>query len=244
MTALTEGHLLGGRVRHAQPATGFRSGIEPVLLAASIPARTGERVVEGGTGSGAALLCLAARVPGVTGWGIDLDPAMAALAAANATTNGFADLRIIAGDIAHDLPADRFDHAFANPPYHAAGGTESPDTARERAKRAPAGLLRLWAAALGACLRRRGTLTFVLPAGSLPPCLEAMAAAGCPAEAILPLWPKSGMAAKLVIVRGVKGGRAALRLLPGIVLHRPDGAYSAAAEAILREGACLSFTGR
>ncbi|HLB98700.1 MAG TPA: SAM-dependent methyltransferase, partial [Acetobacteraceae bacterium] len=59
---LTEGHLLGGRVRYAQPREGFRSGIEPVMLAAAVPARTGERVLEAGSGAGAALLCLAARV--------------------------------------------------------------------------------------------------------------------------------------------------------------------------------------
>ena len=50
MTDITHGHLLDGRVRYAQPAKGFRSGIEPVLLAASIPARAGQRVLEGGTG--------------------------------------------------------------------------------------------------------------------------------------------------------------------------------------------------
>ena len=37
----TEGHLLGGRVRYAQPRAGFRSGIEPVLLASFVPARPG-----------------------------------------------------------------------------------------------------------------------------------------------------------------------------------------------------------
>ena len=52
---VTQGHLLGGRVRYAQPRSGFRSGIEPVLLAAAVPARPGERVLEAGSGAGAAL---------------------------------------------------------------------------------------------------------------------------------------------------------------------------------------------
>ncbi|HJS85951.1 MAG TPA: SAM-dependent methyltransferase, partial [Acetobacteraceae bacterium] len=59
---VTGGTLLGGRVRYAQPAEGFRSGIEPVLLAAAVPARPGECVLEGGSGAGAGLLCLAARI--------------------------------------------------------------------------------------------------------------------------------------------------------------------------------------
>ena len=46
--------LLGGRVPYVQPTHGHRSGIEPVLLAASIPARAGHMVLEGGAGAGAA----------------------------------------------------------------------------------------------------------------------------------------------------------------------------------------------
>ena len=61
-----------------------------------------------------------------------------------------------------------------------------------------------------------------------------MAAAGCSAAAILPLWPKAETQAKLTIVRGVKGGRGKLRLLPGLVLHEADGRFTPAADAILR----------
>ena len=108
-----------GRVRYAQPRQGFRSGIEPVLLAAAIPARPGERVLEGGSGAGAALLCLAARVPGVRGLGIEQDPALVPLARRNAAGEWSPGLEFIAADIA-SLPAlGVFDHACANPPYHA-----------------------------------------------------------------------------------------------------------------------------
>src|SRR5690242_14131068 len=107
-------HLLGGRVRHAQPRRGFRSGIEPVLLAAAIPAKPGQRVLEGGCGAGAALLCLAARVATVRGVGIEQDPALVALARRNAADNERSGLTFIAGDVAADSDAGRFDHAFAN----------------------------------------------------------------------------------------------------------------------------------
>lgn len=236
---VSEGHLLGGRVHHSQPVEGFRTGIEPVLLAATIVARPGERVLEAGTGSGAALLCLAERIPGVLGFGVEIDPAQAALAAANAAANGFAGLQIVVGDITHLPLSGPFDHAFANPPYHAGSGSRSPNPARDQAKRRFPALFEIWAAGLAGALRPRGTLTFIVPAASLSPCLEAMAAADCPADAVLPLWPKPGKAAKLVILRGIKTGRAPLRLLAGLTLHRHEGGYSAAAEAILRDGASL-----
>jgi tRNA1(Val) A37 N6-methylase TrmN6 len=40
--------------------------------------------------------------------------------------------------------------------------------------------------------------------------------------------------AKLLLLRGITGGRTPFRLLPGLVLHRPDGAFTDETEAILR----------
>ncbi len=42
-----------------------------------------------------------------------------------------------------------------------------------------------------------------------------------------------------MLVRGVKGGRGACRVLPGLTLHEPEGGYTEAATAILRDGAAL-----
>jgi tRNA1(Val) A37 N6-methylase TrmN6 len=235
----TEGTLLGGGVRYAQPREGFRSGIEPVLLAAFVPARAGEQVLEAGCGAGAALLCLAARVPGVGGTGVERDPALVALAAANAVANGFAGLRFVPGDVLAGDPGGTFDHCCANPPYHPGGGTPSPLAERESAKRAGPGLLGAWTAALGQRLRAGGSLTLILAAAGVPEVLAAMAASGIGGAVLLPLWPKPERAAKLVLLRGVKGGRAPFRLLPGLVLHRADGGFTEPAEAVLRAGAGL-----
>ncbi len=221
MIRRTEGWLLGGRVRHHQAADGHRTGLEPVLLAAAIPARAGERVLEGGTGSGAALLCLAARVPGLAGLGIERDAGTADLTAAR--------------------PEGPFDHAFANPPWHDPAGTASPTPTREAARRAAPGLFAAWAAALAAPLRHHGTLTFITAAAALPACLVAVDSAGCGSPDIMPLWPKPGREARLVLVRARKHGHGACRVLPGLTLHRQSGGFTAAADAILRDGAALVF---
>ncbi len=89
-TPRSDGTLLGGRLIYRQTQAGYRTGIEPVLLAASIPVRPGERVAEGGTGAGAGLLCLAARVPGLVGLGLEIDPGLVEAARGNITANGFA----------------------------------------------------------------------------------------------------------------------------------------------------------
>ncbi len=242
MSGLTHGTLLGGRVVHTQPATGHRTGLEPVLLAASIPTRPGERVLEGGTGSGAGLLCLAARVPGAAGVGVERDAATADLARANIAANGFAGLDIVTADLLAGPLSGLFDHTFANPPWHDAHGSRSPDAHKESSKRAAPGLLAAWVAALAAPLRWRGTLTLVIAAGVVPEVLAACAAQGCGSLALLPLWPRQpGPAAKLLLIRAIKGGRGPFRLLPGLVLHGSGSTYTAACQAVLKGGAALEF---
>jgi tRNA1(Val) A37 N6-methylase TrmN6 len=235
------GTLLGGRVRHDQPEKGHRTGIEPVVLAASIPARPGQHVLEGGSGAGAALLCLAHRVPGLTGLGIERAPELTRLAAANAAANGFTGLDFVAADLTAWQADDVFDHAMANPPWHAPASTASPDSAREDARRAAHGLFARWAGALAGPLRHRGTLTLVVSAGAAAACLAALGDAGCGGLTLMPLWPRVAREAKLVLLRGVKGARGASRILPGLVLHEADGRFTDAAQAVLREGAALDW---
>ena len=233
------GTLLGGRVIYAQPQTGFRTGIEPVLLAASIPARPGDRVIEGGIGAGAALLCLAARVPGLTGMGVDRDAELADLAAENARANGFAGLSIRAADLLALPNLGPFDHAMANPPWHLADSSAPDDTRRDAAKRGRPGLIGRWAMALAAMLRHRGTLTLIVPARAAAEALAALEAAGCGSPALMPLWPAAGQESRIVLVQAIRGGRGGARILPGLVLHDGPQRYSAAAEAILRHGDAL-----
>ena len=238
----TEGRLLGGRVVYRQPRTGFRSGIEPVLLAASIPARPGEHVLEAGTGAGAALLCLSARVPEVRAAGVEVDAALANLAAEkNARANGFTEIAIAADRIETASFGCVFDHAIANPPYHPVDGTASPDPVREIAKRSSDTMMATWIERLSGALRDRGSLTLIVPAARCPACLAAMAASRCPCSVLFPLWPKRGRPAKLVLLRGIKNARGGMRLASGLVLHDPNGAFTRDANAILAGGAALSL---
>ncbi len=235
----SEGTLLGGRIVYRQKLQGYRTGIEPILLAACIPALPGDRVVEGGTGAGAALLALHARVPGIEGLGVERDDSLAALAAANFQINRAVALRAQCQALEDWTPDGTYDHAFANPPWHRADGTPPLDLGRRRAKLAGSDLLSIWVCALAAPLRRRGTLSLVLPAASLSQAVAALEASHCQELTLLPLWPHQGKPAKLIILQAVKDGRGASRVLPGLVLHEPDGAYTPQADAVLRDAAAL-----
>src|SRR5271155_6002128 len=85
--AFTEDRLLGGRIRLKQPAAGYRVAIDPVFLAASVPAEPHQLVLDVGCGAGAAVLCLAARVPPSRVVGLEMQRDLVRLAGDNAILN-------------------------------------------------------------------------------------------------------------------------------------------------------------
>jgi len=245
--ATTDDTLLGGRVRLVQPAHGYRAAIDPVLLAAAVAAGPRDLVLDAGAGVGAASLCLAARVAHCRIVGIERDPALVELFLQNIAANGLGKrVTAVAGDIA-DPPAalapGSFDRIMINPPYLAAAAADAPpDPGRAAAMVEGAADLAAWLDFGLAMLRRKGTLTVIHRADRLDALLAALhGRAGD--VAVLPLWPKAGQAARRVIVAARKGVAGPARLLPGLILHEADGAYSAAAEAVLRAGAGLDLAG-
>jgi len=237
VTPTTNGWLLDRRVRYAQPDAGYRTGIEPVLLAASVPVRGTERVLEAGVGAGAGLLCLAARVPGVKGVGIEIDPAMAELARRNIGANGMDSLAVVTSDFGAWGGDGGFDHTFSNPPWHDPAATASPTAGRRLAKQEGSLLLEGWIGLMRAAVRPGGSLTLMVPAGQTGRVMAALRAAGVGRLALAPLWPKAGRDAKLLLVQGIAGRRDPDRLTPGLVLHEADGSFSAGAQSLLRDGA-------
>jgi tRNA1(Val) A37 N6-methylase TrmN6 len=83
-----------------------------------------------------------------------------------------------------------------------------------------------------------GFFTVIIRADRMHEALAALPKAGVN---IFPLWPRAGMAAKRVILQARKGSRAPMGLLAGLALHEADGRYTAAAEAVLRDGASLAM---
>lgn len=241
MSDTTEDALLDGRVRLRQPRHGFRAGLDAVLLAAFVPAQPGEAVLEAGCGSGAAFLCLAARVPGLRIAAVEREPAMAALAQDNAAANG-TDAVVTEGDVADVALARRlgpYDHAMANPPYWP-GGTPPPGAVRRAATHEAGAGLPAWAGFLAAALRDRGTVSLVLPAARFDAGVVALRQAGCGSLTLLPIASREGQAAKRVLIRARKAGRAPARLLPPFVLHQADGHFTEAAEDVLRRAMALA----
>ncbi len=230
--------FLGGKVIVRQPETGFRSGLDAVMLAAAVPARTGHIALELGAGSGAASLCLAART-GIAVTGLELDAALVLLANENAAANVMGEtVRFVEGDVLSPPEALKtgFDMVFANPPFHGPGSAP-PDPARARALMDKDSL----AAWLAAGLKRTisgGVFTAIIRADRAGEALVALPETGV---TLIPLWPRAELPAKRVILQVVKGSGAAFVLHPGLILHQNDGAYTPQAQAILRGGSALAL---
>ncbi len=245
--AVTEDALLGGRIRIRQPATGYRAAIDPVLLAAAVPAGAGELVLDVGCGVGTASLCLAARVPGCRVFGVDVARTYVRLATGNVTLNGMdGRVDVMIGDLTQPPPrlaAGTFDHVMANPPHldpRRADPPPEPDKATAAVERT--GNLAEWVTFCAKMARPRGTVTFIHRADRLD---DLLAHVGRNAGAIVvfPLWPDGAgeRPAKRVIVQAQKGAATPLRLSPGLALHARGGAYAERADAVLRDGAALTL---
>lgn len=247
---LTRNGFLDGRFELYQPKKGLRAGSDAMFLAASIPARSGETVVEAGLGTGAAAMALLTRVEGVCVTGVERHTPHAILARRNADLNLMGDrLRVVDADILSARLAEltgagdsaTFDHAMANPPYYEAGRVRDSDTAsKATAHVMPPGGLTQWVAKLVRLTRPGGTVTFIHRPEVLPELLGAMEH-GCGRLLVLPLLPHERRAASRVLVQGTKGSAAPLQLVAPLLLHDRGGGHTCQSEAVLRGGKSLEL---
>jgi tRNA1(Val) A37 N6-methylase TrmN6 len=224
--SLTRDAFLGGRLIVSQPGSGFRAGLDSVLLGAAVDARA-ISLLDLGAGAGTAALVALAHISTLTATLLEADAEMAALAALNLAGNGFADRgRVLALDVtakgavraAAGLPADHFAAVIANPPFFDPGAGSAPAEGRAAARHMEPAALDLWVKAAATSAAPGGEIIFIHAAPALPALLAAFEAR-FGAITILPLIPRDGEAVTRILVRGIKGSRAPLTLLASRPLH-------------------------
>jgi tRNA1(Val) A37 N6-methylase TrmN6 len=232
--------FLGGLLRLHQPPRGaHRAGTDAVLLARLLVPGVDERVFDIGAGTGAVGLACAALVPGLRPTLVERDPALAERARANAHLNGI-DASVIEADIlaptaerrAAGLVPDSCDVVLTNPPFFAAARHRaSPNAGRAAAHTFAAGSLDAWIRACTAILRPGGRIGLIHRADSLMTCLDALRGRYGGLE-IRPVHARAEAPAIRVLIRALKGSRAAPSLLPALVLHEADGRFTPEAAAL------------
>ena len=243
--AISEDSFLGGALHVLQPQTGYRAGMDAVLLGASVSATTGQRVLDVGCGVGTASLCLARRIGDVSVTGLELQPALHELATQNAVNNGL-DQRVtfVRGDVSRKggvLPARSFDHVISNPPYIAeTSGRRSGSQHADLSKRESEVTLTEWIEAMLYWVKERGHITIIHRADRLHEIIEALTPR-IGGLRVCPVWPKPGREANRVVVQGRREAKAGLSLLPGITVHDQDDRVTPEMERIQRYGHGLDF---
>jgi tRNA1(Val) A37 N6-methylase TrmN6 len=249
---VTEDAFLGDRLMIRQPRHGYRAGVDAVLLAATVQAgpRGPKTLLDAGAGVGTVGLCAAARIEDLNAVLLEREADLAALAAGNVRNNGLeARVRAVAASVtssaaeldAQGLAANAFDICLSNPPFH---DTQTGTLARDSLKAASHAMaqdtLDAWARFMARMVKQGGRATVIHKADALPRLLAAIGSRFGDLS-VFPVYPRAGESAIRVIVSGLKGSRAPLKLKSGLVLHGDGQAFTTAANAILRHGASLEI---
>ena len=213
--------FLGGKLRVKQPKKGYRAGIDPVLLAASVNAHTGDNILDLGCGVGVASLCLSYRISGLNTYGVEIQSDYAALANENGKLNSI-DLNVINADIAKlpdRLRQMQFDHVIANPPYFdKPASTSSFNQGRDISRILNTPLVD-WVSIMAQRLKQKGWAHLIYRVDQFDT-LFPLLIPRFGSLVLTPIVPRVEREAELMIIHMRKSGKAAFRIESPLCLHK------------------------
>lgn len=222
-------------------AAHFRLGTDCVLLADFVNTSGLRRGIDLGCASGAAMLLLLNRSPGLSMTGLEIVPEAAELARENLALNGLeARGEIITGDIRDHralFRAGAFDLVVCNPPYFPPeSGAVSPDPDRAAARSELLCTLPELCAASVFLLRTGGRACFVHRPERLSELFVCLTSSGLEPKRLRLVCRDADAAPSLVLVEARRGGKPGLTIEPALLLQNPDGTESAEYRRIYHRG--------
>ncbi|PWL19153.1 methyltransferase [Falsochrobactrum shanghaiense] len=234
-----------GAFHLVQPAMkGHRSGVDAMILASSVPQGFAGRLADLGSGAGAAGLAVAARCPQSRIALVERSALMAGFARKtlahplNKALAGRVD--IIEADVAlvgkarvfAGLADNNFDFAIMNPPFNEPRDRSTPDPLKAEAHVMPEGMFEQWLRTAAAIVRPGGGVGIIARPTSIAQILDALKGRFGGLK-IVAVQPRAQSAAIRIVITGIRGSRAALTLMPPLILHRDEGnGFTSRADAI------------
>lgn len=237
MSPTQEIYVLNKRLKLLHSEKGFKTSIDSVLLAAACVAKAGDHILDMGCGVGGAGLCVLSRIDGTKLTGVEIQQDHAELAKRNAVANMMQDrCEFVTSDIRDYREEKKFNHIICNPPYlegqtHLRSPSEEKATAMGHDDESIT--VKDWVDTAHFCLKSNGSFTMIHRADKVDKIILAMGKRFGAVE-IIPLWPKTGVNAKRVIVRAIKDRKSPATLHAGLILHDSEGEYTPDAQKILR----------
>lgn len=216
-------------------------GVDAVLLAAFAAGDTGARglpkgsaeplrIADLGTGCGVAAFILHHKLGGAKMTGYDVSPGAIDRARRACLMNGLSeDIGFVCSDIKDIEAAADLDAVITNPPYFrrtpGEPGAAQPDE-RYVARHETSADIYDFAAASAGLLRGGGHLYMVHRPDRLADIFTGMRLAGIEPKEMQLVVPEAGKTANIVLIHGIKGAGAELRMLPQIAVHAAGGGYT------------------
>lgn len=240
--------FLGGALHILQPKSGYRAGIDAVLLAAAAQ-HGGGLIADLGAGVGVAGLSAASRLQDAHVRMIERQAGLVELALANIARNGMvnrvravhSDLTGKAAELRDEFPDDSFQTVLANPPFFTNGrGTSSNVALKAAAHEMPESDLELWVRFAARIAEPGGHFLIIHRAEAAGQILAAMGRR-FGAIKLVPIYARAGEPAIRVLMRGIKGSRGPLEICKPLILHGAESGFLPEVSAILRHGAPLAI---
>jgi len=234
-----------------QPPKGYRAGLDAVLLAATVPEiivkGKAPRLLDVGAGVGTVGLCAAIRHSALEVVLVENTATLCELSQRNIAENGLTDrVSVVRMDVTAretgstpGLADNSFDMVVSNPPYYEnARHRRSPHALKAVSHGMTEDGLDTWLRYMARKCRAGGMGMMIHRADQLGPLLQ-LFSKRFGDICVLPLHARSGEAAGRVIISGVKGSRAPLKLLPGLVLHGDGNRFLPEIDRVLKSPAPL-----
>ncbi len=244
---LTKNNFLGNKLEIFQFSDGYRGNIDSVLVAASVAAKSGQKVLELGCGNGVAMCCLLYRVSGLEAFGIEIDKKVADLCRQNIILNNF-KANIFNSNLTtniKELKSLSFDHVFMNPPFFKKNSVIQSLTPSSSLAKVENESLSEWISVAKKRCKPKGMVTIIQRVERLPEIIRYLNG-HFGQITVQPLSSFKDIVPKTVIVQAKKSSRSAFKLLTPKIVHKRDAdtgsiVYEDEFEEILRSGRSLQL---
>ena len=231
MNSYTTDTFFNGKIRVTQDRTGYRFSIDAVLLAHFADPRSGDKVLDLGTGCGIIPLILAYRQPHISLYGVEVQTVLAELAVSNVRENQLENrITVFCTDMKLLRPAmtaGPVDLVVCNPPFRRRGsGRINPDAQRAVARQEITATLGDIIQTSHRMLRTAGRLVLIYTAERMTDILSQMRTDGIEPKFIRMIHSRQDTEAALILIEGVKGGRPDLKIAPPLIIYDKKNDYT------------------
>ncbi len=209
----------------------FCFGMDAVLLSAFAKVKTGEFVLDLGTGTGILPILLAAKTKGKHFTGLEIQPDSADMARRSVIHNKMEErVAIVEGDIKEAstiFGADSMDVITTNPPYMIGGhGLANPESAKAIARHEVLCTLDDILRESAKILKPKGRFYMVHRPFRLAEILNGMSRVGIEPKSMRLVHPYIDKEPNMVLVEGIRGAKPRMTIEPPLIVYEKDGSYT------------------